>query len=127
MRLGLIRVTLLRQHHTKRFELASKRCALSAFNRRVLRKSWASVNAFRCFFAEGEIGGTPCMRSHIFIHLATTISFAKPFIFKIKIEKEGLPRDSPAGLGAGGPEFKSRRPDQNISRVFFGLLKAFFT
>jgi hypothetical protein len=29
------------------------------------------------------------MRNHIFIHLATTISFAKPFIFKIKIEKEG--------------------------------------
>ena len=52
------------------------------------------------------------MRSHIFIHLATTISFAKPFIFKIKIEKEGLPRDSPAGLGAGGLRFKSGRPDQ---------------
>ena len=30
-------------------------------------------------------------------------------------------------LGTGGPEFKSRRPDQNISRVFFSLLKAFFT
>jgi hypothetical protein len=66
----------------------------------VLRKSRASVNAFRCFFAEGEIGGSPCMRSHIFIHLATIISSAKPFIFKIKIEKEGLPRDSPAALGA---------------------------
>ena len=66
----------------------------------VSRESRESVNAFRCFFAEGEIGGTPCMRSHIFIHLATTISFAKPFIFKIEIEKEGLPRDSPAGLGA---------------------------
>jgi hypothetical protein len=84
------------------------------------------MNVFRCFFAEGEIGGTPCMRSHIFIHLATTISFAKPFIFKIKIEKEGLPRDSPAGLGAGGPRFESGRPDQNISRVFFSLLKALF-
>jgi AI-2E family transporter len=66
----------------------------------VLRKSRESVNAFCRFFAEGEIGGTPCMRSHIVIYLATTISFAKPFIFKIKIEKEGLPRDSPAGLGA---------------------------
>ena len=32
-----------------------------------------------------------------------------------------------AALGAGGPEFKSRRPDQNISRVFFGLLRAPFT
>jgi hypothetical protein len=38
-----------------------------------------------------------------------------------------LPGDSPAGLGAGGPGFKSRRPDQNISRVFFSLLKALFT
>jgi hypothetical protein len=57
------------------------------------------------------------MRSHIFIHLATTISFAKPFIIKIKIEKEGLPRDSPAGLGAGGLRFKSGRPDQMFQRV----------
>jgi hypothetical protein len=51
------------------------------------------------------------MRSHIFIHLATTIAFAKPFIFKIKIEKEELPRDSPAGLGTGGLRFKSGSPD----------------
>jgi hypothetical protein len=69
------------------------------------------VNAFRCFFAEGEIGGTLCMRSHISVHPATTKYFSNSFIFKNKIEKEGLPRDSPAGLGAGGPEFKSRRPD----------------
>jgi SAM-dependent methyltransferase len=30
-------------------------------------------------------------------------------------------------LGAGGPRFKSGRPDQNISRVFFSLLKPPFT
>jgi hypothetical protein len=30
-------------------------------------------------------------------------------------------------LGAGGPEFESRRSDQNISRVLFDLLKACFT
>src|ERR1700722_11966817 len=36
------------------------------------------------------------------------------------------PGSAPA-LGAGGPEFKSRRPDQNISRVFFSILKAPFT
>jgi hypothetical protein len=30
-------------------------------------------------------------------------------------------------LGAGGPRFKSGRPDQNISRIFFELLKARFT
>jgi hypothetical protein len=85
------------------------------------------MNAFRCFFAEGEIGGTLCMRSHISVHRATTKYFSNSFICKNKIEKEGLPKDSPAGLGAGGPEFKSRRPDQNISRVFFRLMKAPFT
>jgi len=67
------------------------------------------------------------MRSHIVIHPATTISSAKPFIFKIAIEREGLPRDSPAGSGAGGPRFESGRPTKNISRVFFYLLKAQFT
>jgi hypothetical protein len=30
-------------------------------------------------------------------------------------------------LGAGGLEFKSPRPDQNISRIFFELLKTRFT
>jgi hypothetical protein len=51
------------------------------------------------------------MRSHISVHRATSKYFSNSFIFKNKIEKEGLPGDSPAGLGAGGPEFKSRRPD----------------
>jgi len=51
------------------------------------------------------------MRSHISVHRATTKYLSNSFIIKNKIEKEGLPRDSPAGLGAGGPEFKSRRPD----------------
>jgi N-terminal domain of anti-restriction factor ArdC len=37
------------------------------------------------------------------------------------VAKEGLKKDDPAGLGAGGPEFKSRRPDQNIFRIFFSL------
>jgi len=51
------------------------------------------------------------MRSHISIHLATTKYLSNSFVFKNTIEKEGLPSDSPAALGAGGPEFKSRRPD----------------
>ncbi len=41
------------------------------------------------------------MRSHISVYRATTKYFSNPFVFKIRIEKEGLPRDSPAGLGAG--------------------------
>ena len=41
------------------------------------------------------------MRSHISIHLATTTKyFSNVFVFKNEIEKEGLPSDSPAALGA---------------------------
>jgi hypothetical protein len=83
-----------------------------AFNRRVgVTQESGMDERVSLFLAEGEIGGTPCMRSHIFTHLATTISIAKPFVVKMKIEKKGLPRDSPAGLGAGGPRFESGRPD----------------
>jgi hypothetical protein len=75
----------------------------------------------------GKIRGTLRMRSHISIHRATTKYFSNSFVFKNEIEKEGLPRDSTPALGAGGLRFKSGRPDQNISRVFFSLLKAPFT
>ena len=67
------------------------------------------------------------MRSHISVHGATIKNFSNSFVFETEIEKEGLPGDITPALGAGGPEFKSRRPDQNISRVFFSLLKAPFT
>ena len=82
---------------------------------------------FRPSFATVKIRGTPGMWSHICVHPGTTKYFSNSFVSKTKIEKEGLPRDSTPALGAGGPEFKSRRPDQNISRVFFSLLKAPFT
>jgi len=52
------------------------------------------------------------MRSHISAHRATTKYFCNSFVFKPNIEKEGLPRDSTPDLGAGGPRFKSARPDQ---------------
>ena len=54
------------------------------------------------------------MRSHIFVHRATTKYFSNSFVFKTKIEKEGLPGDITPALGAGGPEFESRRPDQSM-------------
>ena len=81
----------------------------------------------RRYFAMGKIRGTPCMRSHICVHRATTKYFSNSFVFKTEIEKEGLPGDITPALGAGGPEFKSRRPDQNIFRIFFSLWKALFT
>jgi hypothetical protein len=67
------------------------------------------------------------MRRHISVHRATTKFFANSFVLKNEIEKEGLPRDSTPALGAEGPEFKSRRPDQNISRIFSSLSTALFT
>jgi hypothetical protein len=67
------------------------------------------------------------MRSHISVNRATTKYFSNSFVFKTEIEKEGLPGDITPALGAGGPEFKSRRPDQNIFRIFFSLWKALFT
>jgi hypothetical protein len=55
------------------------------------------------------------MPSHIVVHRATTNASAKSVSFRSKSEKEGLPKGSTPGLGAGGPEFKSRRPDQATS------------
>src|ERR1700689_1991204 len=60
----------------------------------------------------GKIRGTPCMRSHMAAHRATTKYFSNSFVFKTTIEKEGLSRDSTPALGAGGLRFKSGRPDQ---------------
>jgi hypothetical protein len=42
------------------------------------------------------------MGSHIPVHRATTKYFPNSFIFKARIEKEGLPKDSPAVLGVEG-------------------------
>ena len=64
-----------------------------------------------------KIQGTPCMPSHISVHPATTKYFPNSFVFKTKIEKEGLRSDSPAGLGAGGLRFESGRPDQSFLRL----------
>ena len=54
---------------------------------------------FRRYFAMGNIRGTPCMRSHICVHRATTKYFSNSFVFKTEIEKEGLPGDNYACLG----------------------------
>jgi hypothetical protein len=61
------------------------------------------------------------MRSHIWVHRATTKYFSNSFVFKTKIEKEGLPRDDTPDLGAGGLEFKSPRPDHLLLCFQFTL------
>ena len=68
------------------------------------------ADAFRWFFAEGEIGGTLCMRSHISVQRATIKYFSNSFVFKTKIEKEGLPRDGTPDLGAGGRRVRISAP-----------------
>src|SRR5260370_32440864 len=50
----------------------------------------------------------------------------KLFCFSGNVENRRVVLTIPPSLGAGGPEFKSRRPDQNISRVFFSLTKVLF-
>jgi hypothetical protein len=37
--------------------------------------------------------------------------FRQVFCSQKKVAKEGLPKPDPSGLGAGGPRFKSGRPD----------------
>src|SRR5271169_2560065 len=54
----------------------------------------------RLLFAMVKIRGTLCMRRHISVHRATAKYFSNSFVFKTKIEKEGLPRDSTPALGA---------------------------
>jgi hypothetical protein len=75
-----------------------------------------SVSSHRQSHGSSNCCGARC---NIFIHLATTIPFAKLFTFKLKIKTEGLPRDSPAGLGAGGPESNLGAPLK--SRIELGF------
>src|SRR6202521_5926552 len=51
----------------------------------------------------------------------------KLFCFSGNVENRRVVLTIPPALGAGGLRFKSGRPDQNISRVFFRLMKAPFT
>jgi hypothetical protein len=57
------------------------------------------------------------MTSHILALLTTTKFFANALVFKKAIEEEGLPRDSPAGLGT--------RPTTPISLSIFTNYKRF--
>jgi hypothetical protein len=120
----------LHKAHRILFRLRGRRAAIlqailvSGEKNRPLRV-WNSLHRPAMFACStmGKIRGTLCMRSHISIHVATTKYFSNSFVFKNKIEKEGLPRDGPPGLGAGGPRFKSGRPDQNHLPYFLQLIK----
>jgi hypothetical protein len=68
--------------------------------------------------------GKPSMGSHISAHRATIKYFSNSFIFKTEIEKEGLPGGITPALGAGGPRFKSGRPDQKYVARFLLLIES---
>jgi hypothetical protein len=72
------------------------------------------IEALSVLFRYGENSGDSIHRSHISVHRPTTKYFSNSFVFKTEIEKEGLPGDI---TPAGGPEFKSRRPDHFMSFV----------
>jgi hypothetical protein len=62
------------------------------------------------------------MRSHILLHRATTKYFSNSFVFKTEIERKDFQEIvRTPGLGAGGPEFKSRRPEHFMFIVFHRL------
>jgi len=89
-----------------------------------LSRIWNQSEHFRRHFAMEKIRGTSYMRSHIFVHRATTKYFSNLFVFKTEIEKEGLPGDITPALGAGGPRFKSGRPDQKYLACFLLLIES---
>ena len=86
---------------------------LSAFNRRVGVHQAAETdrNTFAVISLWGKFGGLhACGGTFLYIVPLPNIFLTRLFS-KNEIEKEGLPRDITPALGAGGPEFKSRRPD----------------
>jgi hypothetical protein len=75
---------------------------------------------FRCCFARG-IRGTQCMRSHICLHHATSKYFSNSFVFKNKIEKEGLPRHGQLAWAQGDPSSNLGAPT-----IYFFVFNALF-
>lgn len=51
------------------------------------------------------------MRRHISVLPPTTKFSDKSFVFKKSVVEKGLAESVVTGLGAGGPRFKSGRPD----------------
>jgi hypothetical protein len=60
-----------------------------------VKVKFAGLRRFASPSLWGEFGDSihAYMRSHIFVHRATTKYFSNSFVFKNEIEKEGLPRD----------------------------------
>jgi hypothetical protein len=111
----------------------SKRDA-PAFQARCAASNNSGVKNASCFSTTWSSHDcAQCLKIRANLHSSCTVG-AKSVDRKFKSAVESIasncrgvaqPGSAPA-LGAGGPEFESRRPDQNISPVFFSLLKVLF-
>lgn len=63
----------------------------------------------------GKIRGTLCTQRYIFVQHGTAKIFKKSFCLKDFVVRKGLPKVAVTALGAGGPRFKSGRPDHSFS------------
>ena len=82
------------------------------------------VVAFASSSVWGKFGGHHACGATFGYIMPPLKYFSNSLVFKNGIEKEGLPRDSPAGLGAGGLRFKSGRPDQKYLACFLLLIES---
>jgi hypothetical protein len=72
----------------------------------------------------GKFGGF-CACGATFPYIVPLPNILQTRLFsKTEIEKEGLPRDGTPDLRAGGPLFKSGRPDQNYLPYFLPFMKS---
>ena len=124
-------MTLLGQPQSKHLQRDEYSFNPSVFNRRIgVIKGLVIGESISLFlWLRGKLGGhyacggphfgTPCHYQY----------FSNSFIFKNEIEKEGLPRDSPAGLSAGCPErqnvrlkrYKNERQKHGVYRSHVSL------
>ena len=85
----------------------------------LLDESFGSVRiAFASFSIWGKFGGLHTCGATFSYIVALPNSSVKSIAFRNNIEREGLPRGSTPGLGAGGLRFKSGRPDHLPRRSF---------
>ena len=88
-----------------------------------LSRSGNRSEHFRRYFGMGRIRGTPYMRSHIFVHRATTKYFSNSFVFKTEIEKEGLPGDITPALGVRRSRVQISAPRPKHIPCFLWLIE----
>jgi len=74
----------------------------------------------------GKFGGL-CACGATFSYILPLLSYLLNRLFpRTGLKRKDFQEIARLALGAGGPRFKSGRPDQNISRIFFSFIKSSF-